>query len=237
MGRTLVMLHGFGATRGVFDNMLAENRWEGRVIAPDLRGHGQAPWGESYGLGAFAADVADQVLAEARGEEITVFGHSMGGAVALALASGWFGFTPARVAALGVKVVWSADELAMMKKLAAAPSKRFETEEAAIERFLKVSGLFGLVDAGSLVAKSGVVQDGDAWRLTADPAAASVGAPPFDTLIPAARCPIKLAAGEHDPMSKLATLREWDGGAAELRGLGHNAMVESPATVWDWLLT
>jgi pimeloyl-ACP methyl ester carboxylesterase len=55
-------------------------------------------------------------------------------------------------------------------------------------------------------------------------------------LIADARCPIRLAAGERDPMSKLGDLRRWDPQAETLPGLGHNAMVEDPAAVWAWLL-
>ena len=38
--RLLVLLHGMGATAGVWSRMLAEPRWHGRWLALDLPGHG-----------------------------------------------------------------------------------------------------------------------------------------------------------------------------------------------------
>ncbi|HYF22388.1 MAG TPA: alpha/beta fold hydrolase [Caulobacteraceae bacterium] len=232
----LVLLHGFGATRAVWAGMLAQaERWPGKIVAPDLRGHGASPWGLGYGLGDHAACVAELLLAQGIERDFVVLGHSMGGAIGLALASGWFGVAPAWVLALGVKVVWTEAELERMAALASQPARFFETEADAVERFLKVSGLFGLIDPASPEARSGVVAENGAWRLACDPAAAKVGAPPMDALKAAARVPFRLAAGERDPMSRLDDLRRWDPDAAILPGLGHNAMVEDPAAVWSWL--
>ena len=38
--------------------------------------------------------------------------------------------------------------------------------------------------------------------------------------------------GEHDPLQTTEQLRELDGKAVELLGLGHNAQIEDPAAVW-----
>ncbi|MGZ8362985.1 MAG: hypothetical protein ACXW3D_03915 [Caulobacteraceae bacterium] len=145
------------------------------------------------------------------------------------------GVRPSRVIALGVKVVWAETEIAGLARMASAPVKHFDTREAAVDRFLKVSGLSGLIAADSSIIDAGIVQEGGGWRLAADPATALVGPPPMDDLVSAATCPVRLAAGEHDPMSRLEDLRRWDEGAAVLAGLGHNAMVENPLDVWDLL--
>ena len=42
---TLLLLHGLGATAGVWADLVSELEWPGRVIAPDLAGHGRAPFG------------------------------------------------------------------------------------------------------------------------------------------------------------------------------------------------
>ena len=48
-----------------------------------------------------------------------IIGHSLGAYVALALASGTFGLSPAAVLAIGPKVSWSAADLAAIGELAA----------------------------------------------------------------------------------------------------------------------
>ena len=113
--RLLVLLHGLGATRHVWRPMLAGGRWGGSWLVPDLRGHGASPHATNYGLGQHAADVTELVQSAGAWEEIVILGHSMGGAIALALASGWFGIQPSRVFGLGIKVAWSDDELGGMR--------------------------------------------------------------------------------------------------------------------------
>jgi pimeloyl-ACP methyl ester carboxylesterase len=221
--RLLVLLHGMGAARHVWRPMLAQSRWDGSWIAPDLRGHGASPHAQNYSLGCHAADVAE--LAAGHWREVVILGHSMGGAVALALASGWFGVRPSRVHGLGIKAVWNAQELAGLGKLAASPPRWFATLDEALARFAKVSGFDD---------PSGIVKGESGWRLAADPAAASVGAPPMQALIAASAAPIHLARGETDAMVSLEQLRAFDAGAADIAGAGHNAMLEAPGAVWDW---
>jgi pimeloyl-ACP methyl ester carboxylesterase len=215
--------------------MLDANRWRGSWIAPDLRGHGASPHAESYALADFAADVADVVRTSGSWREIVVAGHSMGGAVALTLASGTFGFTPACAFAIGIKVAWSDEELSRMRDLAAAPTRRFATKDEAIDRYLKVAGLAGLVAKESAAAAAGVASDGNGWRVACDPRTMSVGAPPMRVLIETACAPIHLARGEADRLVTLEQLRAYDAEAADLKGSGHNAMVEGPSAAWDWI--
>ncbi len=236
-GRLLVLLHGLGATRHVWQPMLStvSARWPGSWIAPDLRGHGASPHAASYALGLHAADVAELVLSSGGWNEIVVVGHSMGGVVALALASGWFGLAPTRVFGLGIKVVWTQDELTRLGEMAAAPVRWLDTKEDAVTRYLKASGLAGHIEANSPAAQAGIVKGESGWRLASDPATASIGAPPMRTLIDAAHAPVHLARGETDRMVTRDQLRIFDPAAADLAGLSHNAMVENASTVWNWL--
>jgi pimeloyl-ACP methyl ester carboxylesterase len=208
--------------------MLAHNRWDGSWIAPDLRGHGASAHAQGYALGLHAADVAETMGSNWR--EIVVLGHSMGGAVALALASGWFGVQPARALGLGIKCVWNADELAGLDKMAAAPLRWFATKDEAAARFLKVAGLPAASDAGA-----GIVQGEQGWRLAADAQTATIGPPPMAALVAAAMCPIRLARGETDRMVSAEQLRSFDAKAIDIAGAGHNAMADAPDAVWDWL--
>lgn len=232
--RLLVLLHGLGATRQVWQRFVHAGNWQGSWLAPDLRGHGLSPRAASYALGTHAADIADLIAKFGVWDEIVVVGHSMGGAIALTLASGWFGIQPASVFALAIKVAWNAEEIAGLERSAASPPRMFENKDDALARYLKVSGLSGLVDPGSEEAAAGIVSKGPSWRLAYDPAANAVGAPPMSALMAAARTPVHLVCGEHDGLVDSEQLRVYDPTATALPG-GHNVMVENPIAVWRWI--
>jgi pimeloyl-ACP methyl ester carboxylesterase len=233
--RLIVLLHGLGATRHVWLPMLETSRWRGSWLAPDLRGHGTSRHADSYTLLDHANDASNLIRTFGPWSEIIIAGHSMGGAVALALASGAFDFTPSRVFSLGIKVAWSDEELTRLQGLPAAPARRFTTRDEAVDRYLKVAGLMGLIDKNTTAAAAGVVQDGDCWRLAYDPRTMTVGAPPMRALTDTARAPIHLARGEADRLVTLEQLRAYDTEAVDLMDSGHYAMVERPSAVWDWI--
>jgi pimeloyl-ACP methyl ester carboxylesterase len=233
----LVLLHGLGATRQVWRPFTAgaAARWPGRWVAVDLPGHGASPCAADYGPHAQAATVAAALRALPAARPLAVLGHSMGGLVALALASGQHGVQPAHALALGVKVAWSPEELAGLALRATAPARLFATRDEAISLYLKVSGLLGLVAPDSDMALAGVRAAAGGWRLAMDPAAHGVGAPDMAGLIRDARAPLSVARGDHDAMTSAADLRRWTPHARELSDAGHNVMVEKPALVWSWL--
>jgi pimeloyl-ACP methyl ester carboxylesterase len=229
----LVLLHGMGATGDVWSGLhqVLRDRWPGRWVTPDLPGHGQSAPPSRYSFGHFAAEVAAVVPDS---ERVVVLGHSMGGVVALTLATGWFGVRVAGVIGLGIKVEWSGEELARAKVLASRPNPVFPTRREAAERYLKVAGLTGLVSA-ELVGDSCVRQDETGWSHAFDPAAFGVGAPDMASLLAANRARVVLAAGEHDPMSRPEQLRRLVPDPVILPGLGHNAQVEVPDALWPVL--
>ena len=211
----MLLLHGLGATADV---------WRGfEGTAPDLPGHGSAAWAAPYTFEAHARAVADLLPSE----PVTVIGHSMGGVVALALAA----MRPDRVAAvvgLGIKVVWSDDDVARTRALAGKPPVFFETREEAVERFLKVAGLAGLDDPPLARA---VVETEEGWRLAQDPATFGVGVPDMRSLIGVVSCPIVLARGEYDRLVSHEELASLVTDPVTLPGLGHNSHVEDPQAV------
>jgi pimeloyl-ACP methyl ester carboxylesterase len=227
----LLMLHGLGASATVWQRLrpIVEARWRGRWLAPDLRGHGRSGHAAPYGMAIHAADVAGLLDGE---EDIVVLGHSMGGGVAMMLASGWFGVTVRQVIAFGVKLVWTAEELAKAQELARAPVRWFATREEAIERYLRVSGLKGLLDPNSPEAAVGIVAEEGRFRLAADPRINGVVGVPIEDIVAAMRAPLRLAAGEHDPMVTLDQMRRFDPQAAIIPGAGHNPHVEAPEKLW-----
>jgi pimeloyl-ACP methyl ester carboxylesterase len=163
------------------------------------------------------------------GEPVTVVGHSLGGVLAIALASGWYGVEVRRAVAVGVKVEWTDDELAGAAAMAQRPVKMFGSKEEAAQRYLKVSGLGGLMPADP----DGLAATGDGWRLALDPSTFAVGRPDMRGLLAAAKCPVLMVTGENDPMSSPEQVRALAEHVEVLAGLGHNLHVEEPGTLLD----
>jgi pimeloyl-ACP methyl ester carboxylesterase len=231
---TLVLLHGLAANATVWEPLrpILDERWSGRWIAPDLRGHGRSPFRGPYGYGVHAADVASLLSQD---DEVVIAGHSMGGVVAMALGTGWFGIRVRAILAFSVKLAWSADEGTKIRQLARAPVRLFEQREEAIERYLRNAGLKGLIDPASPAAHAGVLEQQGRFRVAMDPLAYSVVGPDIGEFISAARAPFRLAAGSKDPMVSGDQMRAVDPATVVLEGLGHNPHVEAPETFWQTL--
>jgi pimeloyl-ACP methyl ester carboxylesterase len=223
----LVLLHGLGATGDVWDGWrtLLARRWPGRWIAPDLPGHGGSPPLAAYTFDGLAAAVAGVVPPPA---QVVMLGHSLGGVVALALASGRFPVPVRAVIGLGIKVVWTGEELDRAQAAARRPPAWFTSRDEAAARYLRVSGLDGLLPAGDPAVDAGLREQDGRWRLAVDPGAFAVGAPDMPQLLARSRAPVTLARGEHDPMNTDEQLARLGAPAVTLPGLGHNAHVESP---------
>ncbi|MFB6720807.1 alpha/beta fold hydrolase [Kribbella sp. NPDC056345] len=219
---SLVLLHGLGATGRVWDG------WAQPWLAPDLPGHGRTGALERYTYESMTAGVAE-ALPVRRG--LVVVGHSLGGVLALELASGRYGVQVDRVIALGVKVSWTDDELAKAAALARKPVAWFESRDEAAVRYLKVSGLQGLVDPADASVDQGLLKVDGRWRLAMDPAAFGVGAPKMPELIAAAQADVVLARGELDPMNTDTELAALHDHTVTLPGLGHSAHVQNAAAI------
>ena len=231
-GPILMLLHGLGANGRVWDGLrpiLAE-RWPGRWLIPDFRGHGRSLHRAKYGIGIHAADVAELLEQD---EEVSIIGHSMGGVVGIALATAIFGANVRRVVAFSVKVDWTEEDVGKAQALARAPARIFASKEEAIERYLRVSGLKGIVAPDSAVAESGIHEEQNQFRLAVDPLTNALGTADFARLAQAAKVPIRLLCGEQDNIASAAGMRRLGSAVTELPGLGHNLHVESPQALWQ----
>jgi pimeloyl-ACP methyl ester carboxylesterase len=223
----LILLHGLGATGDVWAGWrpLLARRWPGRWLAPDLPGHGGSPPLAAYTFDGLAAAVAGLVPPAAR---VVVLGHSLGGVVGLALAGGRFPVPVHAVIGLGIKVAWADQDLTRAQAVARRPVAWFASRDEAAARYLRVSGLAGLLPAEDPAVDAGLREQDGRWRLAVDPGAFAVGAPDMAQLLARSRAPVTLARGEHDPMNTAEQLAGLGAPAVTLPGLAHNAHVESP---------
>jgi pimeloyl-ACP methyl ester carboxylesterase len=223
----LLLLHGLGATGDVWEGWrpLLARRWPGRWLAPDLPGHGGSPPLPAYTFQSLAAAVA--CIAGA-GTRIVVLGHSLGGVVGLALAGGGFDVPVQAVIGLGIKVGWTEDELDRAGAAARRPPAWFASRDEAAARYLRISGLAGLLAADDPAVDAGLREQDGRWRLAMDPGAFAVGAPDMTHLLARSQAPVTLARGEHDAMNTGEQLTRLGVPVITLPGLGHNAHVQNP---------
>jgi pimeloyl-ACP methyl ester carboxylesterase len=222
-----VLLHGLGATGDVWNawRPLLAQRWPGSWLAPDLPGHGGSPPLPEYSFGGLAEAVA---VAVGSGASAVVLGHSLGGAVGLALAGGGFGVRVQAVIGLGIKVVWADEELRRTEALAQRPPAWYGSRDEAAARYLRVSGLAGLLPASDPAVDAGLREQDGRWRLAMDPRTFGIGAPDMGELLARSAAPVTLARGGNDPMNTDEQLAGLGVRTVTLPGLGHNAHVENP---------
>ncbi|MFT7598252.1 MAG: pimeloyl-ACP methyl ester carboxylesterase [Acidimicrobiales bacterium] len=223
---TLLCLHGMACSGAVF-NLFAD-AWAGPIVAPDLAGHGSAARLPTYGIDRYASDIEarfPELFAEPA--ELVLFGHSMGGAVALELART---HSVRAVLAIGVVTVWEPERVAQMSSVADKRVRWFDDQEAAEAWFLKVSGMFGLIDVGTTIAASGVVEDDGRWRLRADPETYRSGPPPsMADQLADIECLVRLGRGGNDEMVPVEQVAPYDSNFMSVPGAGHSPHAEVPS--------
>lgn len=233
-GAILILLHGLGANAAVWDGLkliLAE-RWKGKWIIPDLRGHGRSLHRAPYSIESYAADIAALIP---RGADVSIIGHSMGGAIAMVLASSPFGMRVRQVVASSIKVDWSDEELARGAAMAIAPAKAFDSKADAVERYLRVSGLKGLVAPDSPTIQAGVRESQGRFYLATDPKTTAVGKLDFPAIASAVKADLLLLCGDRDAIAQPEAMRGLGSEVTILPGLGHNPHVEAPHAFWSAL--
>ena len=84
-GPPLLLIHGLGATHADWNGQIEFFSRSFRVIAPDLRGHGDSDDAAPYSLERFATDLL-RLVEQLNFGSYAIVGHSMGGAVAMQMA-------------------------------------------------------------------------------------------------------------------------------------------------------
>lgn len=242
-GRPIVLVHGWAFSARAFEPLVAPLARHGRVLALDLRGHGDAPPAPpGHGVAAHARDLA-AFLARERLERALLVGWSLGAQVALealplvgervaglallaatpcfAARAGWdHGLPPASVRALSARVRHR-PEVALRRFFDGmfAPEELPDGERAALAAAVLAAPL-------SLEAALAELED----LLVADQR------PRLDAI----RLPTLLVHGERDPIclpaasaflaERVRAARRW-----LLPGVGHAPQLSRPALVADLL--
>jgi pimeloyl-ACP methyl ester carboxylesterase len=85
-GKPIVLIHGFAGSKQYWSKVLVELSQNCRVIAVDLPGHGDSLMGsENYSIEDMAKSIK-QLLERLELDQVTMFGHSLGGYITLAFA-------------------------------------------------------------------------------------------------------------------------------------------------------
>jgi len=225
---TLLLLHGLGATNGVWAGVLEEISWPGPVVMPDLAGHGRSKWTGDYSVGGLAAHVSGQLDPDS---PLTVVGHSLGGGVGLCLASGFFRPRVVGVLGLGIKTEWTDDDVEAMEAVADRGIRWYTSHTQAADRFLRQAGLVGLIESDHPAINDAVVETTDGWRVAQDPATFAQKKLDMAGLVGAATCQIILGAGADDQMVNASDLARYVPEPRIAANMGHNVHVQDPTWV------
>lgn len=235
-GIPLVFLHGFCGSREYWEKLVPLLEKERRVITPDLRGHGKSGMAaeETQSIEDMAEDV-HMLTEELRLGPFFLFGHSMGGYIALAFAERWSadlaglslihstahpddaggkqGRTESIKAIRETGIRPFADQL--VPNLFADPESPYIAKALEIGRLTSPEGAIGALRAmRERPARHGVLKNGD--------------------------LPVLLAAGELDRIVPPEKVFSADGPHIEqavIEGCGHMGMFENPALLAERILS
>src|SRR5262249_22505920 len=130
-----LLVHGLSANAHTWDPIAYRLRENRRVIAPDLRGHGDSGWAaDGYEVQKFVADL-DALLSQLQVPVVDYVGHSFGAQIGFAFAGAY----PSRVRRVVLNDMGPEMAQAAVggtrSVVGGADIKGFASEEAALEHF------------------------------------------------------------------------------------------------------
>lgn len=215
-----------------------------RVIAPDLRGHGESGWAGpgGYSIAMFFGDLAD-LIDDLRLPTVAIVGHSLGGAIAVRYAAVF----PERVRALcaieAIELPIVRDELALAKSFPVRlrdwitlerdrrrrSPRIYSTRAAAEARMAEQHPGFDAALIAHIVAHGVVGDDTRGWRWKYDNVARyrapeDADGRDLDAVLAAISCPTLLAYGDASwipvpAAERLALIRQHH--LVRFAGVGH----------------
>lgn len=232
VGEPIVLLHGFCGSRLYWEETLPYLAEYGRVIAPDLRGHGSSAVAgaeDRYGMENLADDVA-ALMDELNVPKISLFGHSLGGYAALAFAEKY----PERLNALGLvhSTAFPDGEQAKENRLKAVETIRSQGVAPFVDGL--VPKLFAPQHRDSRPEWVGKAKE-IGYETSAEGAVGCAlgmrARPDRVSVLERLKLPVLLLAGEADeviPPDKRFPVSGDNVTAVTLKGVGHMGMMEDP---------
>lgn len=237
----LVLVHGGAAHSGWWDHIAPSFAQTRRIVAPDLSGHGDSDWRDTYRITAWAEEVLAVMQAARADATPVVVGHSLGGLVSIRAAIS----RPDLVRDLmlvDTRIV-DAETFAALTQTAQAAriprqTRLYPTKAAGLARYRLVPEGDSLDYVRDHVGEQSLVRDDRGWRWKFDRGFADEltdlpGRPP-------AGCRMTVVHGEHGVMT--ATMAQHVTGhldeparVVEFAGAGHHIPLERPLELIDMI--
>lgn len=242
-GPVVVLLHGFPLDHTIWNPQRASIGSVYRLIAPDLRGHGEsaAPDG-IYTMEEMALDVHDLIEALGIHEPVVLGGHSMGGYVAQAYAA----LFPDRIRGLvlvNTRAGADSAEAARTREETAAKVEESEDTEPVVESMIsKVLSKSTLEHRPKLVEKVRHIMRKTPARAVAGALRGMARRPDRLELLRTISVPALVIAGENDAIVPLDETRQMadalpNGHLEVIPDCGHLASLENPEATNNALLS
>ena len=131
----MLCVHGGAANGHWYDYVAPSFVADYRVLAIDLRGHGDSQWTDppAYAYEDYASDLS-QVVERLDLRDFVLVGHSMGGAVSLTYAANY----PGRVSKLVIvdtSIRLAAERIAKLRDVGSRPGTRYATREDLVSKY------------------------------------------------------------------------------------------------------
>jgi len=230
-GKTIVLIHGFAGSKLYWEKVLPELSVNNRVIAIDLPGHGDSTMGlENYSIEDMAV-LIKELLDKLGLEDVTMFGHSLGGYITLAFAERYPQYLN------GFSLVHSTANPDSEEAKAGRETNAKKVLEEGMDSFIhglsqklfspanaevNAQDIKTTVKIGMATSIKGVVSALLAMR----------DRPDRNYVLEASEVPVLLIAGEQDqiiPSDKTFTINKPNIQQVLIKGAGHMSMYEQPA--------
>jgi pimeloyl-ACP methyl ester carboxylesterase len=232
----VVLLHGGSAHAHWWDYFAGSFLDRYRLIAPDLRGHGDSDWSSEvrYGLDVHVQDVL-ALVEHFELRDLALVGHSFGALVAVAAAAA-LGRRVRALVLIDSRIKVTERAARFMDALRKLPHPVYRSAADAVARFrLLPSDHSASPEVLAHVAQYGIRQlDGESWTLKFD-RRAMVNTNPIDLSAALGRiaCPILVVRGSNSTIMTPAALEEFCAAAphatvVEIEGAHHHVMLDRP---------